>query len=1346
VLTFIFEDFMKTFAKRVAKVIAALFLCLLLLVLLLPTIVSQSAVQNFLLAQLNKQIPGKIATRKLEVSWLKGLDLQGLTILDPAGRNVVSCERISLEESLFSFVKSPLNIAQLTIEKPKCVLIEEKDGSFSLLNAFTTPSSANNADGEKKKKSHSSTQQKTAAGIPPLFADVKIQDGSFSLQPQASQNNDVANIDVANFSCHLSIQGLQEAKLSLVADVIKNKETGSIALDLQAKDFADVAAFYEKALFSEENGTTAAEIALSCKINALPLHLIDGFAALSNPKLKGIIPAALGDTLDTMLLASLKNGKTNVSCNVQSKNLKTDLQADLVGKELQITKGPNISFQVEPGLVVELQDLFPELASISLKDKAELALTTSLSSISLPFHKEKNPLGINITLDSTKSLKIQKQGWDRELAVDIHSKINAESLEKEVQASFQMLLASGINKVSIQTEAQAKTLLSAENSVDVTTKIQGQLAPLAGLLIGDEALPSHILGRTQDLTLTCKLHNISPTPQAEGTLSLNSETIKHNLAFTFADQQVTIAPFSFSYNLLPDRLQAILAKEKAKNPQLTSLPQLTSPFALSLVASSVVIDTTDIQNIEADFKLSVLPFELKAQSGLDSLKVNKILLSLLKTKSAPYQVAFSSSLGLENMLAPLPDLLGNTLDMEANASLLLADGKPVVKEAKATVKADTLSLSVNQNEPLTLQYLLTPRALKALFKENTQVTLLEDMPIVLTLDPLNDFTKVETIKGALKCEKIAFETSQQKIGPYSLHIPFMADIKQGKTSGTMSLSSQKENDKTSLKADFQIAKAAQESTPQGPLPELFIKTQGQFQDLPIDTLLKLVKKEELVAILGKTLSGNWLVDYKGAKAENKAELKVALDQLALTCNLTLKDGKIQEINGKEAVSVRYLLSPLAFQELMKSTSPKASDKGTLSLKESANISFSIPQFAFPLDDLLQHKELFTLLDRAHIVAKLSCDALTIKEEAKQKTFDLLPLKGELKLLKGTRKINFSLKNEKIATKTFISIEGVAKNLWNAQGLSVAESHIEMDAKLEDIPLELLEVLPQTKENGKKITQLLGPKMNVACTCKIEELKNGLVNADIKSDHLTSTLSSSLKQGKLYLNSPCKVRLELTENAGKELFKGVSPMLATGIQADHPLDIVIDDNGFCVPLSPFVKQGIQVKKATINLGKIKVNKGGALDVIAALLNLPSSDKMSLWFTPLYLEVRNGVVICSRSDALLDNTVQIATWGTIDLVHDNVDMIVGVLGPGLARSLRLSRMDPNYVLQLPLRGKLATATIDKTKATAKIASLGMMQTKDQTQALIGGLIGIAAQALDKDAPVPPPTTFPYPWTQR
>jgi hypothetical protein len=383
------------------------------------------------------------------------------------------------------------------------------------------------------------------------------------------------------------------------------------------------------------------------------------------------------------------------------------------------------------------------------------------------------------------------------------------------------------------------------------------------------------------------------------------------------------------------------------------------------------------------------------------------------------------------------------------------------------------------------------------------------------------------------------------------------------------------------------------------------------------------------------------------------------------------------------------------------------------------------------------------LDASVKIGKLHFQNLTEKPEI---SYTLAPLKGQLSLKQGSRNLLFELQSETASlSDTTIRVNGNASNLWDDTGFTLKSAHVEVDANFNQLPLDLIQGLNCSKESTKKMVALLGPKLSVTVKSNIKQLHEGALEANVRSQHLQATLSSVIKEGVLRLNQPAIIHLTVTPEAGNMLFQGVNPSIATAIFVKEPIVVTIDDKGFAFPIHPFSKQAITMNKIRVDLGQMEVKKGGILEVISTLLSLQSGNNMQLWFTPLYLEIRNGIVTCKRVDALLDNQLQIASWGTVDTVNDRVDMVVGILGEGLRRSLYLQTLSSSYVLQLPIRGKMATASIDKTRAAAKIASLRMREGVTQTQTILGGILGVVATVGEEESPVPEPTTHPFPWKQ-
>lgn len=551
------------------------------------------------------------------------------------------------------------------------------------------------------------------------------------------------------------------------------------------------------------------------------------------------------------------------------------------------------------------------------------------------------------------------------------------------------------------------------------------------------------------------------------------------------------------------------------------------------------------------------------------------------------------------------------------------------------------------------------------------------------------------------------------------------------------------NAQVTVKLDTKIAVDDKLAETTGKEIRLLIKGELPFKDAQeyrLNTLITSSKLKKplqfalnLNADISKNIKGIFSMDdiLGSFLLQAPFEFQPANEKFSLHCELKKNDAPLQPVVKADVVSQRGTVSTtgvidaLSLQPLFdlvtkNGFSSKLSGKETLS----GRWALSFPT-AFSLNALDA--------DLSLNLSKIEIGTNVIK-----------PIQGYCTVQKGSKKAKFGLKSSE-GTPLQVSVLGACENLWNDEGaITLDQALIEVESHIQELPLDLFKHFAGSSKTGEQLEALVGETLGLDAKINVKRMQEGTLQANVHGDNCNVAISSQVLDGKLYLTQPITAHVKLSKDTGKTLFKDINPLLATGIHADHPITVFIDNKGFVVPLKPFSMRGIQVSNVRLDLGKIFVHKGGSLDVVSGLLNLPSEKEMSLWFTPLFIEVRNGVVVCKRVDALLDQVIPIASWGTIDLVSDNVDMVVGVFGSGLARALQLQNLDPNYVLQLPLRGKTSSASIDKTRAVAKIASLRMMETNNQTQALIGGILGLAAAAVsDKEAPVPPPTTQPFPW---
>jgi hypothetical protein len=171
---------------------------------------------------------------------------------------------------------------------------------------------------------------------------------------------------------------------------------------------------------------------------------------------------------------------------------------------------------------------------------------------------------------------------------------------------------------------------------------------------------------------------------------------------------------------------------------------------------------------------------------------------------------------------------------------------------------------------------------------------------------------------------------------------------------------------------------------------------------------------------------------------------------------------------------------------------------------------------------------------------------------------------------------------------------------------------------------------------------------------------------------------------------------------------------------------------------------------IELGKVYCQNEGNLNTAISLLKLSVSHELKVWFAPIDLHIKNGIVDCERTEILLADSLDICVWGKIDLPQSDVDMVLGLTASCLRKAFGVKNLPDNYVLQLPMTGPIGNVKIDTSSATSKIGAVLMWSQKAVSEALdktpFGGL---ANSLLKKIGPLPdmnssaPPAKHPFPW---
>ncbi|MEI6243296.1 MAG: hypothetical protein WCP39_07860 [Chlamydiota bacterium] len=308
------------------------------------------------------------------------------------------------------------------------------------------------------------------------------------------------------------------------------------------------------------------------------------------------------------------------------------------------------------------------------------------------------------------------------------------------------------------------------------------------------------------------------------------------------------------------------------------------------------------------------------------------------------------------------------------------------------------------------------------------------------------------------------------------------------------------------------------------------------------------------------------------------------------------------------------------------------------------------------------------------------------------------------------------------------------SLWN----------ISLQSSLQDFPIDLLDTFFQHVE-GLSIAPPNGALQdftNLKATFFYADSKG---NLDIDLSSPTQTLSAGLNflESQIDLQRPLELSFYLTEDMTKEIRKN-NPKFPLR-RTKTPIGIRIDSKGFYLPIRPFAPSIFQVGHASVDLGLMVLEHMSALDPLFDFMKMKNpSGTVEVWVTPTNIQIENEVLTLDRMDALINQSIHICMWGSINMKTKKVRMILGIPADTLTQISHSIDVSDDYVLQLPMRGTLDHIKVD----TSKASELATEMVGKQMQSLAGGspwgsiVGGMMSRSTLKGEAAPPPKR-PFPW---
>ena len=515
------------------------------------------------------------------------------------------------------------------------------------------------------------------------------------------------------------------------------------------------------------------------------------------------------------------------------------------------------------------------------------------------------------------------------------------------------------------------------------------------------------------------------------------------------------------------------------------------------------------------------------------------------------------------------------------------------------------------------------------------------------------------------------------------------------------------------------------------------------QNFPTALLSSFSQVRDLPTLVGRELDATFKSSIqKGGARGGQVDVSLQGDQFDFRGSFEIVDAYLRNVGGS-SIYANWLLTPQRFSAFRKLFMEIGANPRNMELVQNGKLKLEIDFLSFPYQTL----DFF----QAGIKGEFSIDRLMIKDPQEGQVTIFENFSTKINAPNVSKQIDFEV-DGKGRVQNYgkptgnLDIKGSVKNAfnsqkrWNTYGLDV-----ELNANVRNAPAGLISnLLLANRESREQLAAIFGNSVDLDLFMNLVRM-NGPIRFNLDAVNSQLNLDAKIYNRNFFLNKPIIGTLRVTPNLSKTVLKKFNPLLVQAISSKDPIKIFIDSNSFSIPVQPFDLAKAKIGRISVDFGKMLLKNRGDVALIMELLKSNQSanqDTMEMWFTPLYFNYITGVVTCERMDMLISGEFPVCMWGKVDTVRDKVDMVLGLTGYALMSSLGIDRLDPNYLLQIPVKGTTSKTKINNGAAVAKIASL-VAQNQGGDFGIIGGIFGAIVGGKDKK--VPKPTTQPFPWNQ-
>lgn len=1287
---------MRSFFSHLLKLILILLILCGLFIALLPTIASTQWGNRQVEKWINSTIPGNIEIRRLDLHWGKGQVLEGILLKDPDGQSVLGIEKFSTDATLWQLLRKRTHLGLTQVQDFNAAIVTDEKGWTNLQRALGIPPSND---------------------IPPLApSTIILSDVNADLDLFTNQNPFSARIKGltrqenlnGSFEINLSLNGLQGS------DWEKLKQDAQNYLSIEGSK----------------------EAVIQARIVNFPVDLIDRLVALKNPHLNGFFHSILGDRVNLTIDKETSNEGLAFNLTALAPLMQGDIKGKIVQGVFTLQEPATFHFNLTPEFVNPFTHYRFELLNPS-----RLKVVLPILSFPLSFldpEASVDPCLFGFKTDLTLP--------ETELDVYPIGKLNIQSL----QAHLDSPLCNKTVQLEVMGQAQQgkesfdihfdSTLNKPKNLLDLVEHLRQNVQ--ASLKISHlplqliPALKEHPewleqIGSHADAQIV-----LIPKGKEEWEASVSFQTPRLALReaqFRVNKELILKAPAQLTWTGKTDCLQSLLKSKEWLLAEPCGLQFNLKQFQLPL-------DNPRFAKFQAEAVIRHLLFPHFVSWG--KMHIQDLTLKVEGQSLNQLSTQLKGQLALLNTEGHDSPLIRDPLKFNQTSQLKIgSDGTIEMPFAQFQVQNSVSNLQLearlNSNQeleltqPIQLHYTLTPSALQTLSQllAKEWPKLKEDTSFHLTISPTSfnlhsfDLSSLQ-LQGELFINHLILQDSIGDLPTLQeIVMPWGIDGRQNHFFATVkgAAYNQRNGKPSQISAQFQFWPKPGHYD----LANTKAEIQMNFAGIPTSILNMIMTSHDLSPILGSIIDLNFKTFYDPSQ-EKPGYWDLKLDSAQFHVDGRFKaDNAITLLDANKPATIRLTVTPESYSYLKKLLAIQDERK----LAQPFTLSGQLSELYMPVQSSLFNRSQFDL--------QVSTTEMQWQDKATPPT----QLKGYINSKNLLDQIHFSLQAH--STSPTLSLQGTVANLFDSQQKMRNWQAMRVKAKLQGehlTPPLLQSLLLLSSEQTQKLRALFGDSFAFNASCQLENL-TGPIQASAKGTQGEILLDGQVKQGILTLNRPLEGAVKMTPLFTQTFLAKNVPILGTAVGAENPIRFKIDHSQFACPLFPFQLDQAKIGKGTLDLGKVQFRNEGELSSFLNLIRSISDPYFTIWFTPLYFQLDQGVLTLKRLDLLVANMYSLASWGTVDLNQHKANLVIGLSAQSLRYAFGIQGLDEQYLLQIPLQSENGKVAIDKKKATARISSLIAQTQGGSTGKLLGNLLDLALS--DNGEAAPAPTTQPFPW---